>query len=71
MQLLGFQLFWKYDGYEGSKVLQHTKKVTKCEIWYIEAERKAAFCKSALFLFKIEIAILRLWDCKRLKMQLK
>lgn len=43
MQLLGFQLFWKYDGYEGSKVLQHTKKVTKCEIWYIEAERKAAF----------------------------
>lgn len=43
MQLLGFQLFWKYDGYVGSKALQHTKKVTKYEIWYIEAERKAAF----------------------------
>lgn len=27
--------------------------------------------KSVLFLFKTEIAILRLWDCKRLKMQLK
>lgn len=44
-------------------VLQHPK-VTKYEIWYIEAEKRLQSEKSLLFLFKRGIVILRFWEYK-------
>lgn len=51
----------------GSKVLQHTKMVTKYKIWYIEAEKRLQSEKSLLFLFKRGIVILTVWDYNMLK----